>query len=1014
MAAPMLSAGLITAETLQISGAQAGAIQATNFDFDNLNTTINGVSSTVKGSRKIAESPFHLPSLRGKYAVDMHNVVQWHQNESCLAIPRRYSPSYLNDAYESTGRTLEYVSDTVPVTVNTDGSGYDVPTKYGIKRLAFEDGDCFYDSSKQIFVTPPQPLHMTLFIPSTRDKTEEFNFYESNNPVNYYPLEYSGDPEILFIKNWIDRFSFSAGESFYDDIAEDSVYHLLLNYNFSSFDDSDVPKDINGDSLFTTVISDILDSQSVASESDNNRYSFIKNVFTLFVGNLNISVRVKSLLEAIKSTGSYQRMMSYKWNVKRHTSYTTTDHVISTDLSLTTRPYGDLPVHITQDGFHLGLVDMASRGIVCIFISYDYCWYSHRIPNTNNDKIMEGANIFTAFQLNMLNDTTERIMPGDRWCYTDINGNRLENGKLITDGYYTSIGSIEYIKELFKKFHSEFVRFGFIDLLRVSTEGFSGNGMWGSVSNIITKNDSLFPLKFKCSVMIDTITSLPWSESDVNGDGFGEYFGTGIQPVLPNGHSIPVLWFDETHAAYDMYHDQNNFGVGDIRKLQTQFRKTPVSVRAECIYHEGGDVHIRNLQLNMNNNTQNRWVVSYGINTVSTGIDYPDDAFNNLTFNESLISTEQDLVMITLKYHTATSLFVCRHLLPDFPVSKEMIKAILPGTSTISPWTLDDAGEFLDNAIINESIKMPKVITMYDSSVYDFSHNMPGKSTYCFDLSKITSINQSFNLQGLPTDEISRITVTTRGVTYNDASGQVSEYTPLSTIISYVPHADMDGFADTSGIDFVRGDAPNGSWKIIELDGQLCFVSGDVGEIGTPGDDGSVIMNITIPEVSGDNVLSFVAIASSETNYDFLVVYINDEIIETLSGDTRSDYNIPVVTGDIIKIAYSKDYIYSSKDDVIYIKNLAIRTGGNYNTINVDPLTKPKCDFLVTLADESSTTTSVTLPDVKATPVVISPNDVVRSVQIIPKDNLVTSGKLIVNVEYLKIPPADSVIILNI
>ena len=39
MSAPVLSAGLIKAETLSISGAQAGAIQATNLDFDNLNVS---------------------------------------------------------------------------------------------------------------------------------------------------------------------------------------------------------------------------------------------------------------------------------------------------------------------------------------------------------------------------------------------------------------------------------------------------------------------------------------------------------------------------------------------------------------------------------------------------------------------------------------------------------------------------------------------------------------------------------------------------------------------------------------------------------------------------------------------------------------------------------------------------------------------------------------------------------------------------------------------------------------
>lgn len=65
---PLLSSGLIKAETLSISGAQAGAIQVTNLDFDNLNVSgnlmVNNQSVATQSSLAL-KAPLASPALSG-------------------------------------------------------------------------------------------------------------------------------------------------------------------------------------------------------------------------------------------------------------------------------------------------------------------------------------------------------------------------------------------------------------------------------------------------------------------------------------------------------------------------------------------------------------------------------------------------------------------------------------------------------------------------------------------------------------------------------------------------------------------------------------------------------------------------------------------------------------------------------------------------------------------------------------------------------------------------------------
>lgn len=996
MSAPVLSAGLIKATTLQISGAQAGAIQATNLDFDNLNVGGN----IVKGSRKVAESPFHFPTPRGQYAVDLHNVVSWLQTETTIIVSKSHISEALNTAYESTHAPSELVRDSV----TPDSSGYDVPTKYGVKRIALEFGDCFYSAEKEAFMTPPTPISMSIFLPSTRDKTQEFNVYDSNPSINYYQQGLSGNFDFALYSGYA-RF-------FNDDVSNDSVFQLFMDYDFSVFDESDLSKDLGGEAFYPTLLTDITESKSLANTSNHARYIFIKYVLNLFYKNVNISTRVNNLLTAIKSTGAYTRIMSYKWNLKRYTQYTDTSGVLSTNISDSQVPNSLLPVHISQYIQAPQAMELASRGIVCIYYNYDYHSGPNRLPGTNELSILNGALIWSSGDARLVNDiaTYNYTSPSEVFPYNHENLYDTENRFTVNDGNYTGIGSLEYNVEVLRAFYDLFVESeltNIIDVKKVSAQGASGSAWTCIAANLVMEKYPTFPMKFTCIVTVDNVSGMPWDLS-VNGVHIGDYYNTPRQEVFPNGYSIPVLWMDQNHASYDKTSGTNT-AVGFIGWVQRGFRKTPVEVRAECIYHEFGDMHNSSDQNPFTETNYRNQYMRY-MPTTSDGLNYPDDSINNLAFNESLVSVESETIMQYIKAYVGMALFVCRHSLPYFPVSKEVIKAILPGTTTISPYTLDDAAQFLDNAVVFDSIKMPKVITMYDSNVYDFVHDIPGKSTYCFDLTDIKAINLPFLLQNVPSGIVANVGVQTVGVTYNNTSHTVNTFNGnVSTYRSYIPHADIDGFADTSGIEFVIGTNPNGSWQVAELDGSTWFRSGDVGEEGTPSDYGSVIMSITC-EVTGK--LEFTARSSSESGYDFLFVYKNGAKIfgesDDISGNgTIRNISIKVKKGDFIKIAYIKDRSSSFFDDVIYIKDLMLKELA-YDDLSVVGDVHPACNVDISLGGGSSINQDVdlTLFNLSKIPVVTE----IEGVTITLTENLVLTGKLLVTIEYFKIPPADSVI----
>jgi hypothetical protein len=71
-----ISAGLVNATNLTVTGTQSGAVQATNFNTQNVNTVNVNASGTVNApnfftSQKIAENRWHMPNPTGPFAVDI-------------------------------------------------------------------------------------------------------------------------------------------------------------------------------------------------------------------------------------------------------------------------------------------------------------------------------------------------------------------------------------------------------------------------------------------------------------------------------------------------------------------------------------------------------------------------------------------------------------------------------------------------------------------------------------------------------------------------------------------------------------------------------------------------------------------------------------------------------------------------------------------------------------------------------------------------------------------------------
>jgi hypothetical protein len=996
-------------------------------DFDvsgNLTTKIGGKDASLKGSVKIAKSPFYMPTPRGPYAVDLHNITTWVQTEACITIKRSTGESPdMREIYEAITGVLP--AEVVRDNITPDGSGYNVPTKYGVKRIPLSDGDCFYDSSKQAFMTPMHPVTMDIYLPSNRNKDEEFPYFDtSGNENNYYNTQSSGNLDFMLIGG-------STLDMIQNDKADDSILDCLLNYDFDDFTlEDDAPKYTDGSVIHSSVLDWINGDKLVANESDNNRCSFINSVFWLFRGNKDMSPRVKTLHNAVKATEGYKRLLNFKWNVHRHTEYNTVNTLItSTDLTQTV-----LPSELDRVPFLMGewtstLIpyELASRGIACIHYNFLYGQGS-RVANSGLDhSIGYGALIGKMLGCQLINDKTFRnTRSGNGVEYDDIVYQQFNvNDKhTITEPNYTSFDSIYYNIEILRKMHEIFVDAGldkFLDFNKVSNIGFSGTNMQCNVSNIIMKkHQDTFPMKFLCNVVIDGTLNGGLSNPNLN-------------EILPNGFSIPTLWFDEVHDLWGKFNMVEQVGPQDT--LQRIFRKSDVIIRSECIYMEYGDNHYINTSIN---SYKNAYVMQPFNNLIFPvaeieGIPYPDDSINNLTLNESVTSLAQQRVFEAVGCYIGAALFVCRHLLPFYPVSKELIKDVLPGKVTISPYTLDDAAEFMEKLIIHDSVQLPKVVKTYNNSKFDFEHFAPGSSIYCYDLSKIDILGTSFNIQGIPTSKILSIEVSTMDIVYNKREHTERSLQPPFRV--FIPHAnDITGFADTSGIDFVIGTEPDGSWTVgryKEEEEKDYFISGIIETIpsndygnNAPHNMGKVEMSIKVPDgPDGPDkfIFSMNAFASTEVGYDFLNVYVNNVITgKSISGLETNNYIIKVNTDDTIKIFYFKDMYVFEEKDVVYITDLKLnidKTTGTTEITGIQTVDKiipagtvPQIDIKLK-TDATITSTSVDLVDALLISKTIDLVDNISLINIQTTENRVTSGSLIVDIKYKIVPPSDSVII---
>ena len=1052
------SVGLLKVNNLSVAGIGAAAIKATNLNFQNLNipgdlsvggvienieTIINNdhsaqrdpfsVTSTVKGSRKIAKSPFHYPEPTGKYAVDVHNIITWSQTESCFATSKERQSTDIYNVYTSRFGEATLVNDYI----TPDGSGYNVPTKYGTKRLDLSKGETFYDASKQVFLTPPCPLNLTIFMPSTRDKTQEFSIYDSSATVNYY------SSVSLLNGNFEQLLYDSTGlETFYSDIASDSVYNLLINYDFSGWTNSDIPAG------FTTV-SEIRSAQTLQRNSPSltNRKNFINKSLNVFkIQTQALTSRQQSYLTAIKATGGYARLMSYKWNIKVHKTYTDVSGVISTNISQTQRPSGNLPIHLYEDGFEVvNPMELASRGIVAVQWMYGYVNASSRMYGNNVPFLNSSGGVKTYSYLNL---TIEPAGPvtwtsrreGDGFVHYNVSNkynvetdNPGVNNRILTSGNYcTGANSIIYNIESLRTLYNKLVSFGFssfINFTKVSTKGYSGTAFDTIASSVIMEKYQLtFPMKFTCGFITDMSFHLPTVITDSSGVSYGANYVADYKKenVLPNGFSIPIVFCDQNHGNRSKYEDGY---IGYPQDIQTVFRKTPVIIRAECIYHEFGDVHNGGVSWD---DSYERSVQIYNVSLRTEGMSYPDDAYNNIIFNHNLLSLENELIMEWVRFGVAAAMYISRFSLPDYQVSKETIKEILPGTTTISPYTLDDGGGNILNAVVQETIKLPKIVKTFENSEYDFKYKLPNNFTTFVDTVDLTILNKEYTFSDVPTGYLQELIITGHELVYDSSEHLV----PNSAGFNFTTSYNFDSSNNVIPITFV----PNtygANWNIKDVSGVKWFVSGNMepiintnssnfsaGESVAPGHYTVITMKLKLPTNCTLGQISFDYKVSSEVAYDFIKIYNNNVLLEQLSGK-QSDPNImsdlksftsPIITqDDEIVIRYTKDSALTMGLDVGFVNNIVVNGAdpSNLPMVPVQAGTVPKLTVKLGNSVLVDNVSVLTLNQQLFTNIYID-KTMIEPIKLKYTENICTSGYVSIYMKMLSLPNNNGKAILDV
>lgn len=79
-------------------------------------------------------------------------------------------------------------------------------------------------------------------------------------------------------------------------------------------------------------------------------------------------------------------------------------------------------------------------------------------------------------------------------------------------------------------------------------------------------------------------------------------------------------------------------------------------------------------------------------------------------------------------------------------------------------------------------------------------------------------------------------------------------------------------------------------------------------------------------KILSSGYLNFEYLLSSETNYDFFKLYVNNSQKMSDSGqyENYKSYKIYVYSGDVIRFYYTKDSSESRGDDKVIIKNIVL------------------------------------------------------------------------------------------
>ena len=992
------------------------------------------VSSTIKGSRKIAKSPFHYPETTGKYAVDIHNVVQWVQTESCFATAKNRSSAAVYAIYVAKFGEAKSVSDYI----TPDGSGYTVPTKYGPKRITLSQGTCFYDASKQVFLTPPTPLNMTIMMPSTRDKNQEFLMFDSSPTTNYYPSTVAcGNLDQLMYGTSSAPFTgVTAGSSglriqFQNDLAADSIINLFTNYDFTAWTNADIPMTYAG----VVTADQIRSAQTLQrnSPSFTNRKALITRVMNVFVHVTQaLTVRQQALLAAIKATGSYQRLLSYKWNAKVHKTYTDVSGVLSTDISQTQLPSGKRPIHFFESFDIFSMMEVASRGIIAVLYNHVYSSASSRVPYGSTAPYLSlsgGIQTFSHIRMDIepgigVDWTSKRTASFYPFNFDNLYNMETANPgvgtSIITTGNYcTGANSIIYNIEMFRTLYDKLIASGFnsfTDFTKVSTQGYSGTGVSLVAASIIMEKYPTFPMRFTCGITTDTALSLPWNLTDSSNNNYGGYFGSGTEEMLPNGWNIPVIYCDQNHGNYAK-NDLDNVYVGFSPEIQTAFRKTLISIRADCMYHEFGDVHT-------GGELENSLYRSPIINSIaprSEGIYYPDDAYNNMVFNHNLVSLENEFIMEWVRFAASVGMYVSRFGLPDTPFSKETIKQILPGTTTIAPYTLDDAAQHMLNVVVQESVQLPKVIKTFDGSIVDLAFKSSTHFNTFVNVADIQSLNTLFKIKDVPSGYIQELIVTGHNLIYDQNEHNVYDTnTPNRTEVY-----NFDSSNNVIPIDCPVSSGAN--WNIKDVNGVKWFVSGNIepvlntnpdstlGESVAPGHRSNIKMILKLPPGMLNGKISFDYKVSSEPGWDFVKIYINDGLVIQKSGvlsDPQTMSSLFSFTssllkaGDELSIVYAKDELISLGYDVAFVNNITV-SGYSTNYPASQQLilanTSPKLNFKMNNEFLLENTSIETLNNVLFTNI-FTDKTMISDLKLAFLENVCVSGYVSVYMKILSLP----------